>query len=66
VNSESVDLPVQTNGKLRAIIQLESESSQDEALKIAFKNPDIQKYLEKQEISRVIYVPGKILNIISM
>jgi leucyl-tRNA synthetase len=59
-------MPVQTNGKLRAIIQIETEASQAEALKIAFKNPDIQKYLEKQEITRVVYVPGKILNIISM
>ena len=41
-------------------------ASQAEVLKSALKNPDIQKYLEKQQITRVVYVPGKILNIISM
>jgi leucyl-tRNA synthetase len=66
VSFKKVDLPVQTNGKVRAIIQLETEATQAEALKIAVKNPDIKKYLEKQEITRVVYVPGKILNIISM
>jgi leucyl-tRNA synthetase len=66
VSFQTVEIPVQINGKLRAIIQIGTDASQDEALKIAFKNLEVQKYMQKQEVSRVIYVPGKILNIISM
>ena len=65
ISFEALEMPVQINGKFRAIIQIETGVSEIEALKIALKNPDIQKYLEKQEITRVVYVPGKILNIIS-
>ncbi|MFN2233593.1 MAG: leucine--tRNA ligase [Anaerolineales bacterium] len=65
VSFETVDMPVQINGRLRAVIQIETEASQVKALKNAFENPDIQKHMERQEITRVVYVPGKILNIIS-
>jgi leucyl-tRNA synthetase len=66
VSFDAVEMAVQINGKVRAIIQIETKAPQAEVLEIALKNPDIRKYLKKLEITRVVYVPGKILNIISM
>ena len=63
---ETVEIPVQINGKKRGSIRAEVQTSEAEALRTVSENPEIQKYLAGQKIARVIYVPGKILNIISM
>jgi len=63
---DMVEIPVQVNGKMRGIIQAKAKTSEAEALKSAFETPEIQKYLNGQEIVRVVYVPGKILNIVAM
>jgi len=62
---EPMEIPVQINGKVRGIIQAEAQTSEAEALRTASLTPEIQKYLVGREIGRVIYVPGKILNIVA-
>lgn len=56
--------PVAINGKARAEIEMPIESTQEEMMKEALKNEKIQKYLEGVEIKKVIYVKGKMLNIV--
>lgn len=56
-------LSVQVNGKLRGVLTLKSEATQEEAVTAAVSDPKIQRYLEGS-VSRIIYVPGKILNIV--
>jgi leucyl-tRNA synthetase len=62
---EIVEIPVQVNGKRRGLIQADDHTSEAEALRIATTLPEIQKYLAGQEITRVVYVPGKILNVVA-
>jgi leucyl-tRNA synthetase len=59
-----VEIPVQVNGKMRGTIQAEIHTSESEALQTASESPEIQKHLHGKEIVRVIYVPGKILNVV--
>jgi leucyl-tRNA synthetase len=66
IYDEIIEIPVQVNGKLRGLIQTDSKTSQDQALQYAFEDPDIYKYLIEREITRVFYVPGKILNVIAV
>ena len=54
---------VQINGKMRGIITITPETSESEALNIAQADDAITKYLPG-EIKKVIYIPGRILNII--
>lgn len=61
---DTVTIGVQVNGKLRGDITIAPESSQDGALTAAKENYKIAGYLVNGEVKKVIYVPGKILNII--
>ncbi len=55
---------VQVNGKKRAELLLLVGADQEAALAAAQSNPDASPYLANKAITRVIYVPGKILNLV--
>ena len=61
---EEVTIAVQINGKLRSQITRNLNSSEDEIKKIVLEDEKIQKYLENKSITKIIYVPGKIVNIL--
>ena len=55
---------VQVNGKVRGKFELPKDETQEVVLKAARQNVHIAKYLEGQEIQKVIFVPNKLLNIV--
>ena len=61
---DEIEIPVQVNGKVRGVIKVNPDISQDELVEVAKLNPDISKYLT-ENIVKIIYVPKKILNIIA-
>ena len=61
---EEIEIGVQVNGKFRGTITLPVDAPEEEAVAMARENPKIAKYLADGEVKKVIYVPGKILNII--
>lgn len=65
VQDEMVEIAIQINGKTRGTILVGVEVSESEALKIAAATPGLKKYLDGSEIKKIIYVPGKILNILT-
>jgi leucyl-tRNA synthetase len=60
----SVEMAVQINGKARATITLAPDADEQTARTTALAQANIQKYLEGKEVVKVIYVPGRILNIV--
>ncbi|ADY26064.1 leucyl-tRNA synthetase [Deinococcus proteolyticus MRP] len=62
---DTVTIGVQVTGKMRGQIEISKAASQDEALAAAQANPDIAKHWEGKDIVKVIYVPGRILNIVA-
>ena len=58
-----IEIPIQINGKVRGVVKVPAEISQDEIVETAKGNEDISKYITGN-IVKVIYVPKKILNII--
>lgn len=65
MQEEQVELPVQVNGRVRGTIRVsaQAEITEDEILSLAQKHEKIASYLE-QGVKKVIYIPGKIINII--
>ncbi len=61
---ESIDLPVQINGKLRANIQIQKDEDKDSIKAKIHENEKIQAYIEGKEIVKEIYVPNRIYNIV--
>ena len=64
IKKEKVTLVIQINGKLRDKVDLESEISEKEAKELALKREKIKKWIEGKEIKKVIFVPGKLINIV--
>ena len=59
--SSTIEIPVQVNGKLKATVKIEKDSTQDVVVsKVKEEFPQ----LADGEIRKIIYVPNKILNII--
>ena len=61
---DAVTLAVQVNGKLRGTIEMPVTASKEEAERMALDEPNVAKFLEGQQVRKVIVVPGKIVNIV--
>ncbi|MFH1142553.1 MAG: class I tRNA ligase family protein, partial [Candidatus Uhrbacteria bacterium] len=61
---ETIELPIQVNGKLRATIQVVAEISETEVRELALAEDNVQKHLEGKEIKKVVYVPGRLINFV--
>ncbi|CAN1811214.1 Leucine--tRNA ligase, chloroplastic/mitochondrial [Linum perenne] len=57
-------LPVQVNGKTRGTVEVEEGCSEEDAFRIASQDSKLSRYLEEKAVVKIIYVPGKILNVI--
>jgi leucyl-tRNA synthetase len=55
---------VQINGKVRGKFTVPADAEQDFVVEQAKQEPNIQKYLTDATIRKVIYVPGKLLNLV--
>ena len=56
---------VQVNGKLRAKITVAADASQEQVEAIAFSEENVTKFTDDKTIRKVIYVPGKLLNVVA-
>jgi leucyl-tRNA synthetase len=63
LKSANVNIPVQVNGRVRAVLSVPADSSQETVLAKARENDVVSRYLTS-EPKKVIYVQGKILNLI--
>lgn len=60
----SYNYPVQINGKLRANIDIELDTPQQEVEQIVLAHPDIQKWLEGKTPKKIVLVPKRIVNVV--
>ena len=56
---------MQVNGKKRGLIEVSKETNQDQAMEMAKAIDAVNNAMEGKDIKKIIYVPGKILNIIA-
>jgi len=64
IKEEDITLVVQVNGKLRDKLTAPADISEDEAKKLAAEQPKVQTFISDKNIVKVIYVPGKLVNIV--
>lgn len=62
--AESVEIVVQVNGKTRASFAAAPDITDEEAKRAALELPQVQKWVGDSEPKRVVYVPGKLVNIV--
>ena len=61
---DEFEMPVQINGKMRGKVLMAMEASEEDAISAAKSDNNIFNHLDGKEIRKIIYVPGKILNIV--
>ncbi|PKN80767.1 MAG: leucine--tRNA ligase [Chloroflexi bacterium HGW-Chloroflexi-9] len=61
---DTIELPVQVNGKLRARVSVAAAADEAAARAIAEADPRVASHLDGQELVRVVYVPGRLLNLV--
>ena len=64
VKEEIIELIVQINGRVRGKFPVPADISEDEAKKLALGDADIKKWLDGQEPKKVIFVKGRLVNIV--
>lgn len=61
---DTISLPVQINGKLRANVEIEKNEDQESVKQKVHNNDKIQAQIEEKQIVKEIYVPNRIYNIV--
>ncbi len=60
----TIELPIQVNGKLRSTLTVSKDESQENIMNQVKDIESINKYLDGKNIVKIIYVNGKIFNIV--
>jgi len=61
---DAVTIAVQVSGKMRGTVEMPVDSEQDAVFAAATSDPKIAKFIEGNQIIKVIFVKNKILNVI--
>jgi leucyl-tRNA synthetase len=59
-----ITVVVQVNGKMRAKLEVAADASEDDIKQLAFANDNVKSYIDNKEPARIIYVPGRLMNIV--
>jgi leucyl-tRNA synthetase len=65
IKEETINLVIQVNGKTRDIISVSADITEDEAKKIAQESDKVKKWIKGKKIVKVIFVKGKLVNIVA-
>jgi leucyl-tRNA synthetase len=61
---EEIPLIVQVNGKVREKLMVPAGINEADAKKMALESPKVQAYTTGKTLAQVIYVPGKLVNLV--
>ncbi len=64
IKDERITLIVQVNGRVRDKIEVETGISEEKAKELAISSQNVKKWIQNKEIKKVIFVPGRLINIV--
>ena len=64
LKDNQVNIVVQINGKKRGLINVERDISENDLFSLIKKEKNLNKYLEKKEQKKIIFIQNRIINII--
>lgn len=62
--ADTVEIPVQINGKLRGTVVIPADADKDTAIAAANADEKIKGYLDGHTVVKEIFVPGRMINIV--
>ena len=64
LKEENCNIVIQVNGRKRGMFEMPMDSDENLVIKKAKDLPSVNKTLNDKEVIKIIYIPGKILNIV--
>jgi leucyl-tRNA synthetase len=64
IQDEEIELIVQINGKLRDKIIVQRNMKEDEVKALVLQGEKIKKHLNNQAVKKIIFIPGRLVNIV--
>jgi leucyl-tRNA synthetase len=64
VKDDVVEIGVQVNGKLRGVVQIAVNADEATARAAAFEDVKVKPFVDGKTVKKLVYVPGKIINVI--
>jgi leucyl-tRNA synthetase len=65
IGESKITLSVQVNGKVRDTIELDKNTPESAVKDMVLKLPNTSKWLEGKEIKKFIYIPGRVISIVT-
>ncbi|MEG0729667.1 MAG: class I tRNA ligase family protein, partial [Anaerovoracaceae bacterium] len=65
IQTDTIELPVQVNGKIRFKVIVDATLAEDEIKKIIMEDERLIPCIQGKEIQRIIIIKGKIVNIVA-
>ena len=62
--SDTVEVPVQVNGKLRGRVTIASDADEETALAAALAEPNVAAHVGGQQLCKKLYVPGRMITLV--
>lgn len=64
IQGSKTKIGIQIDGKIRDILEVENDASEDEIKSKALESEAVKKWLANREVKKIIYIKGKILSIV--
>ena len=64
IKEDTIEIPVQVNGKVRATVSIGVDEDQDSVIRKAHEMKNVQATIAGKTIVKEIYVKGRIVNIV--
>ena len=61
---QEITLVVQVNGKVRERLEISSETNEEDTKNLVLESPKIIQHTLDKKIKQIIYVPGRLVNIV--
>jgi leucyl-tRNA synthetase len=61
---DTIEIPVQVNGKLRAVITVPAAADKNAILAAAKADPKVEQHIQGKTIVKEVFVPGKLVSIV--
>ncbi|HET8845440.1 MAG TPA: leucine--tRNA ligase, partial [Ktedonobacteraceae bacterium] len=65
IRTQTLILSVQVNGRMRGRIEVARETTEEEIKRQALQAPQVQSFLAAQQVTQTIYVPERLVNIVT-
>lgn len=61
---EEIEIPVQINGKVRAVIKVPADADETLVKELALKDQRVSQWLDGKEIKKVVFVKNRLINLV--